>query len=218
VHLRNNRILGNRFGLFIVSTNSRTSDSKVLSQANIIHDNQAGGFIIAGFSPTGAPAGDSTTGHRMWFNSQWDSFLYNITPSGDSDPLFLSLGGGLVAFAAGRDSATAGLNSDNQLSLQLLHSTFLGNVGVPGPLHLTLIGSFSSPISTPKTGSDNELSVLMRHTISDGEPDSFVLADSFPEDPLGTNAITLIGSAVAFERTNLGWEVPPEEFFLSREK
>jgi hypothetical protein len=183
VHLRNNRILGT--GPDFIE-HELTNDS---SPSGKHHPRQpAGGFIIAGFSPTGAPAGESANGHRMRFNSQWDSFLYNITPSGDSDPLFLSLGGGLVAFAAGRDSATAGLNSDNQLSLQLLHSTFLGNVGVPGPLHLTLIGSFSSPISTPETGSDNALSVLMRHTISDGEPDSFVWPTA--SDTPGTNAIT----------------------------
>lgn len=211
VLLRHNRITGTRFGLFVLGGNATAGVTDILSQGNVVHDNQAAAFLMTAFTPGSATPGDAAQGNRIRFTSQDDAFLYNVTPT--DQPLFLGLGGGIVAFAAGRDSATAGASSRNQLVLELLHSTFVGNLGVPGPLHLTLVGSFSSPITNTDAGTDNEVRVLMRQTRSDGAPGSFIVADSIPEVVPDSNRVVILGADVAFEHTNVGWLTPSGVYF-----
>jgi len=212
VHLRGNRIAASRFGLFFVSNNAQGAETRILSNGNLIHDNELGGFILPAFAPLGGRPGDSSSNNSMRWDSMDDAFVDNVTPADNPDP-FLGLGGGLMAFAAGRDSPTSGTHSGNQLSLQLLGAKFSGNIGIAGPRNLTLIGSFASAISGPETGTNNTLKVLMRNTSSDEEAGAFVFADSVPGDPAGSNRVILIGSDVAFEQTNPAVEVPAEGFF-----
>jgi hypothetical protein len=201
VSLRSNRVYANRFGYFVVGNNSRMADVDVFSMGNRIHDNELGIFLAAGFAPGGAPAGDSANENHLRFNSHADTIENNVSPA-EHLGAFMGTGGGLVALAAGRDSAVAGVCSGNQLRLQLLQTTFRGNQRADIPRHVTMFGSFSSPVAGPETGAENVLRLLMRRTDTDGASGAFVKDDSEPDDPTGTNRAVLIGSDVAFDRAN----------------
>jgi hypothetical protein len=215
LNIRRNRVYRNRFGYFIVANSSQMATNNVLSMGNIIQNNELGMFLGAGFAPGGLPAGDSSNNGSFNFNSNGDRIEDNVTPAAHLGA-YMNAGGGVVAFAAARDSAVAGGNSGNTARLQFLHATFRGNARVDSPRHMMLFGSFSSAIAGPVTGVNNVLTLLMRQTRMDADAtsDSFLLDDSQPDDATATNRIRIIGSDRAFSQTNVDVPVPPEEMFI----
>jgi hypothetical protein len=201
VTLRNNRIYANRFGVFIVGNNSRRMNTRILSIGNIVHHNQLGIWLTAGFSPAGAGAGDFSSDNEIRFDSNTDRIEDNVTPA-ELLTAFMEKGGGLVVLGAGRDSATAGACSGNRVRLQLLNTTFRGNRRVNDARDMTVIGSLSSAVAGPETGTGNVVDLLMRRTNSEGLAGAFLLDDSEPDDVTGTNQVTQVGSEVAFEHAN----------------
>ena len=197
--LLNNRVYGNRFGYFIVANGSQMASIEILSLGNIVRDNELGMFIGAGFAPGGAPAGDSSSNGSFRFTSTGDRIEDNVTPVGHLVN-FMNTGGGVVAFAAGRDSAVAGACSRNTTRLQFLNTTFRGNMRVDNPRHVTLYGSLSSTIAGADVGTDNVLTLLMLATDPGETSGAFVLDDSDPDDPTGTNRARVLVSDVNFER------------------
>lgn len=217
VNLHNNRMMASRFGLFVAATRAHSFQTMVHSSGNLIHDNDAGALIMAAFAPLGGPAGDSSSDNVFRIDSMNDSYIDNVTPAYGGEA-FLNLGGGLMAFAAASDSPISGIHAGNVLDLRFLHSRFEGNVGVDGPLHLTIAGYLASSLSGPDIAVDNILSLLMRHTITDGEPGSFVVSNEIPSTQLDeSNRVMIIGSDVAFEQTNPDFELPSQGLFPSSE-
>jgi hypothetical protein len=198
VVLLNNRVYGNRFGYFIVANGSQGAAIDILSLGNLVRDNELGMFIGAGFAPAGAPAGDSSSNGNVRFTSSGDRIEENVTPVGNLAS-FMNTGGGIVAFAAGRDSAVAGICSRNNIRLQFLNTTFRGNKRVDNLRHMTLYGSLSSAVAGPDTGTDNVLTLLMLATDSDVPAAAYVLDASDPDDPTGTNRARVLASDVHFE-------------------
>ena len=208
VTLRNNRIYGNRFGLFIVSNNARRMDTRILSMGNVVHGNALGIWLTGGFSPAGAAVGDLSSENHLTYASNRDRIEDNVTPA-QLLPAFMDKGGGMVTLGAGRDSATAGACSRNRVRLQLLNTTFRGNRRVDDPRDMTVIGSLAGATAGSEVGTDNVVELLMRRTDADVLPGAFVLDDSQPDDATGTNQVTLVGSETAFERASPSVEVVP---------
>ncbi len=197
--LLNNRVYGNRFGYFIVANGSQMASIDVLSLGNIVRANELGMFIGAGFAPGGAAAGDASGNGNFQFTSTGDRIEDNVTPAG-SLANYMNTGGGVVAFASGRDSAVAGSCSNNTSRLQFLGTTFRGNRRVDGARHMTLYGSLSSSIAGMEVGTNNVLSVFMLATNPDATGAAFVLDSSDPDDPTGTNRARILASDVRFEQ------------------
>jgi len=210
VTLRNNRIYANRFGVFIVGNNSQRMVTRILSVGNVIHRNQLGIWLTAGFSPAGAAAGDLSSDNEIRFDSNMDRIEDNVTPA-ELLTAFMEKGGGLVALGAGRDSATAGACARNRVQLQLLNTTFRGNRRVHAARDMTVIGSLSSAVAGSETGTGNVVALLMRRTNSEGLGGAFILDDSEPDDVSGTNQVTLVGSETAFEQANPSIEFAQQE-------
>jgi hypothetical protein len=209
VTMRGNRIYASNIGVFIVGNASSAVDTDVLSMGNLIQRNGVGIVIAAGFN-----AGGAANDNHFRVNSQDDTIADNVTTAGNPAASFAGLGGGVVALGAARDGPSSFVCSANQLRLQLLQTRFIGNMQGASARHLTVIGSFASASAGPATGTGNQVRLLMRRTTSDGAGGAFVLDDSSPDDPTQTNIVTIIGSDVAFEHTNAGFDVPPAEFFL----
>lgn len=207
VTLRANRIYANNIGLFVVGNGASTADTDVLSMGNVIRNNGVGVVIAAGFN-VGGVANDN----HFRVNSQDDTIADNVTTGANPAAAFAGLGGGIVALAAGRDGPAPLVCTGNQLRLQLLQTKFSGNRQGSSARDLTVLGSFASASAGTATGTGNQVRLLMRRTTSDGARGAFVVDDSSPDGGNG-NVVTLVGSDVAFERTNTDFEVPPGEFF-----
>jgi hypothetical protein len=207
VTLRNNRVYAARFGLFIVGNNSRMAETRILSIGNVIHRNELGIWITAGFAPVGGPPGDAANDNQIYFVSNKDRIEDNVSPT-ERLAAFMDMGGGLVALAAGRDTVTAGACSRNQVRLQLLGTTFRGNRRVDDVRNLTVNGSLSSAAAGPEVGTENQVHLLMRRTSGEGGAGAFVFDDSAPDDFTGSNLVRVIGSDVAFELANPDVESP----------
>jgi hypothetical protein len=208
VTLRNNRIYSNNIGVFIVGNGASMADTDVLSMGNQIRANGVGVVIAAGFN-VGGVANDN----HFRVSSQDDTIADNVTTGANPAAAFAGLGGGIVALAAARDVPSPTACAANQLRLQLLQTRFSGNRQGASPRSLTAIGSFASALAGPDTGTGNQIRLLMRRTTSDVAGGTFVIDDSSPDDPTDTNKVTIIGSDVAFERTNVDFDAPREQFF-----
>ncbi len=194
--LVSNRVYGNRFGYFIVANGSTRASIDVVSLGNVVRENELGMFIGAGFAPSGAPAGDASSDGNFRFISTGDRIEDNVTPA-EHLGSFMNQGGGVVAFASGRDSAVAGSCTANSTRLQFLNTTLRGNKRVDSLRHMTLFGSLSSAVAGTDVGTDNVLTLLMLATETDSTG-AFMQDGSDPDDPTGTNRLRILAADVDF--------------------
>lgn len=199
VQLRHNRVYGNRFGLFVVAASSTNAEESILSENNIYEKNAVGVVLHGGrdSTATGSPSGSNDG--RLRFDSVGDAIWNN---SGNSGPL--GTGGGVDARGAFRTGPLAGTSSDNHLRLQFIGARFVQGSGTENRAgtarrDMTVFGALGTGGNFP--GSGNVVQLLIRQSLSDGSPDSFLLTDS---DPTAPNEIEVIGSEQAVASTNVG--------------
>jgi hypothetical protein len=186
VVMRNNLLDANRFGLFVVGENIGNVRSQVLSMRNVYRENELGLRIDVGR--------DGANGNYTQFTSIDDRILDNIHPSSEDSPA----GGGVWAHAGLNTDATAPQSSNNVLDLQFLGTIWGGNFNGPHRQDLQVYGA-RSVAGLP--GTNDTARVLIRHATSDGAAGAFQFIDSQPVDTSNTDAVTIIGSNIAFTHT-----------------
>lgn len=197
VRIARNRIYASNIGVFVVGNASSNTSTLVASLRNLVEHNLVGYAVAAGFDARTAASGQS---------NDFDVTLHGDRISDNTGSYFAGFGGGIVAFAALRDGIAAPASNGNFMRLKLLDTTLERNTQAGTPRNLTVIGSRSNVDLL--TGDRNRIDLLVRGTQSDGAPGAFVLANSSPDDPNGTNVVNIIGSDVAFERANSGLDLP----------
>ena len=199
VQLRNNRVYGNRFGLFVEGLSSNNAAEFVLSFNNVFERNSVGVVLQGGRDAVSAGFPNGSDSGSLRFDSFGDAIWNN---SGNPGPL--GTGGGVDARAAWRTSPLAGTSSDNHLRLQFIGARFVKGSGTENRAgtarrDMTVFGALGTGGNFP--GSGNVVQLLIRQSLSDGSPHSFLLTDS---DPTAPNETEVIGSEQAMASTNVG--------------
>ena len=222
VTLRDNDCSRSLRGLLVVHLSNRGAENTVLSMRNRYHDNNTGGVVMGGRDNNANGNLLPSEADATRLDSVDDRFENNsATLSGTVGPESAGGDGGLLLWGALHTVATDLASTDNQMRVQLLGARFAGNVQVDGSTHIqtrrhiTAVGGVGNKGISPGTG--NQVQLLMRRTANeDGIPDAFVVDDSSPDDPSGTNAVTLTGTDVAFDHANVDFVAPDDAFSEGR--
>jgi hypothetical protein len=207
VIVRNNLLYANRWGLFVGGEGSTNVNSHVLSIRNLYRQNELGLNIDAGRDAF--PTLPGSNGCSIHFTSVDDGIFNNVGTSAVA-----GLGGGVVAIAGLITNPGAPLSSNNSLDLQFLGTRWHGNLQGTSRRDLQVYGSLAVG---GLAGTNDTARVLIRHGTSDGAAGAFQFIDSQPGDPTSTDNVTIIGSNVAFNHTNVGIDPPPQELFTPGE-
>ena len=205
VVLRNNLFYANRFGLFVAGNASTNVDSRVLSMRNLYKQNQTGVNLFAGLDS----ANIGGNGNAIHFTSVEDGISENV----EIDNMG-RLGAGVLAVAGIRNAMAATASSNNELVLQFLGTRWDGNFQATNRRDLVVYGGVAV---AGLPGLNNVARVLVRKNVTNGDAGAFQFIDSQPLDPTASNRITIVGSNVAFQHTNVGidplpaWHFGPEE-------
>lgn len=187
VILRNNTLAASMRGLLVVSLSVAGAVNDVLSQGNTYRGNTIGFHGIGGRDNNANFNTGAALDSAAYFVSNGDVF--------DANTNSVTLYGGLHT-VNGDDESTG-----NLIRAQFLHTTFAGG-------RFQALGALGNAGISP--GGGNAVELLLRHTSAAGGA-TFVVANSLPAG--GDDSVTLLGSDVAFERTNDGFVAPDDSFF-----
>jgi hypothetical protein len=156
------------------------AENRVASFGNVLAGNGTS-IVLRGGSHAASRSGGND--NRLWFTSHGDTIASSAT--------------GVFVVGADRSNPAFGRSSGNRVRVELLGTTFAANAR-----DLSVTGAQGlGPVTDP--GEDNVVSILVRNATSDStSADAFLVVDYTPASAPASNQVTVVGSSMAFTRTN----------------